>query len=105
MPPPPAQVQPAPTAVPAAALSAAFSNLQSDSFDRPPSGWTAADTASSPINNSGWISDSGKLMAEESASGQQLLDIRAGLWRCVLRQLCRVTVRVQHWVHFFGISL
>ncbi len=68
---PPAQVQPPPTATPGAAPSTTLSNIQSESFDTLPTGWTSVEMAAMPDQKGSWASESGKLVAKEPASGQQ----------------------------------
>jgi hypothetical protein len=68
---PPAQVQPPPTTAPAAAPSSALSNVQTESFDTQPAGWTSFDTAAMPDQKGSWASESGKLVAKQPDSGQQ----------------------------------
>ncbi len=73
---PPTQVPPPPATIPApaAAPSTALSNIQSESFDTLPSGWTSPDTAAMPDQKGGWASEAGKLVAKQPDSGQQSFD-------------------------------
>jgi hypothetical protein len=91
---PPAQVQPPPTTIPAAAPGAALSNIQSESFDTLPAGWTAADTDAMPDQKGSWASESGKLVAKEPDSGQQSFEDSIFLDPATIGARANVSVQV-----------
>jgi len=90
---PPAQVQPPPTTVPAAVPASALSNVQTESFDSLPSGWTAFDTAAMPDQKGSWASEAGKLVAKQPDSGQQSFE--DSLFLAPLATGARANVAVQ----------